>query len=115
MLDIYVMSTEKTRPMALFIATALRNAGYRTDLNFVDRPFKRLFKKADKENALFAIIIGEDELKDSNVSIKNLKTEIQQTVPITEMFTKLDEMMDDYQKHLQDEKAKEKDENDVSK
>lgn len=114
MLDIYVMSTEKTRPMALFIATALRNAGYRTDLNFVDKPFKRLFKKADKENALFAVIIGEDELKDSNVSIKNLKTQVQKTVPITEMFTRLDEMMDEYQKYLQDQKAKEKEENDVS-
>ncbi len=39
---------------------------------------KNQFKKADKSGALYAIIIGEHELKTRSVSIKNLRDDIQQ-------------------------------------
>ena len=40
--------------------------------------FKSQFKKADKSDAVFAIIIGEDEVKRGEVAIKNLRIEQEQ-------------------------------------
>ncbi len=39
---------------------------------------KNQFKKADKSGALFAVIIGEHELKTNSISLKNLREDIQQ-------------------------------------
>ena len=45
-----------------------------------------MFKYASKHEALFAIMIGEDELKENKVKIKNLKTQEQ-------FFVSLDDIL----------------------
>ncbi len=46
--------------------------------------FKRLLKRADKVQAKVAVILGEEELKNGTLTIKNLRTTEQQVVPETE-------------------------------
>ena len=41
--------------------------------------FKAKLKRADRSNARFAIILGEDEVEGSTVGVKNLRAEIPQT------------------------------------
>ena len=59
--------------MIAYRACACRNAGAGS--------FKSQFKKADKSGALYALILGEDELQGQTIAIKPLRTdEPQQTV-----------------------------------
>lgn len=54
--------------------------------------FKSQFKKADKAGADFAIILGEEEINDNQISIKPLKGQgKQQTMPIEDAITYLKE------------------------
>ena len=85
--------TMQAAPLA-FIVQAAENAGYvarsiardvRTknlpiSLDLDRRSLKSQMRQADGSGATFAIIIGEDELAQSKVSVKNLKTSDQQLV-----------------------------------
>lgn len=49
---------------------------------------KNQFKKADKSQAAYAVIIGEDELKTGQVSVKNLRQDVpQQSLHLDELTT----------------------------
>jgi len=68
----------------LILAEQLRNDNplWRVITNTQSGGFKSQFKKADKSGADFAVIIGENELKNNAVSVKNLREqEEQQTIP----------------------------------
>ena len=54
--------------------------------------FKSQFKKADKANAEYALIIGEDEFMNKTVTIKHLKKNIpQMTIPLDDIIVYLNE------------------------
>ena len=46
-------------------------------------------KSAAKSGAKFALIIGDDEVANSTVTVKNLETSAQENVPVTEVSTKI--------------------------
>ena len=47
-------------------------------VNTAGGSFKSQFKKADKSGARFAIILGEDELLNQTVTIKDLRSRVEQ-------------------------------------
>jgi len=63
----------------------LRAQGISADFDMTNKKFGKQFEKASKV-ADFAIILGEDELKNNTVSIKNLNTSEQKTVARSEVF-----------------------------
>ncbi len=86
-IDYYIMPMgESTYEIASKIATVLRNKNYVTVLEVNKKSFSSMFKYASKHEALFAIMIGEDELKENKVKIKNLKTQEQ-------FFVSLDDIL----------------------
>lgn len=62
------------------ILNELRDNNYLVDLDFNTKSFKSQLKKALKLNAKTLIIIGDDEFKNNNITIKNTLTEEQVTV-----------------------------------
>lgn len=86
-IDYYIMPMgENTYEIASKIASVLRNKNYVTVLEVNKKSFSSMFKYASKHEALFAIMIGEDELKENKVKIKNLKTQEQ-------FFVSLDDIL----------------------
>ena len=86
-IDYYIMPMgENTYEIASKIASALRDKNYVTVLEVNKKSFSSMFKYASKHEALFAIMIGEDELKENKVKIKNLKTQEQ-------FFVSLDDIL----------------------
>ncbi len=91
---------EPTRPFAVVpvsadqagkaseVVQALRAAGLSTDLAFSGN-MKRRLKRADKIRAQAAIILGEDELKDGNVTLRDLDSGEQTTVSLTDIIETL--------------------------
>lgn len=67
------------------IAKMLRNCGKTVVVDIMNRNFKSLIKYANKINAKCALILGEDELKNDAVTIKNMADGDQKTVKISEL------------------------------
>ena len=67
-----------TDAYALAVAEQLRAQRYRVVMHAGGGSFKSQMKKADASGALFALIIGGDELQAGEVSLKNMRGEPQQ-------------------------------------
>jgi histidyl-tRNA synthetase len=67
----------------------LRAAGIRADMDPSGRSMKSQFKLADREKAVFAVVVGEAEIASSSVMLKNLQTTEQQSVPRDELIARL--------------------------
>jgi histidyl-tRNA synthetase len=75
-----VTDTDAAFSSALKLANYLRSKvhGLKLMLHCGGGSFKNQFKKADKSGALYAIIMGEHEIKTHSVSLKSLKEDIPQ-------------------------------------
>ena len=94
--EIYIMPLgEMAKPLAMQVASTLRVSGYRTDLCFEDVKLGNMFKRAERKGAKFAVIIGENEVNNQEVIIKNLSTTEQKNVPIEKLVEKISEEMGD--------------------
>ncbi|MFV0432115.1 MAG: histidine--tRNA ligase [Alphaproteobacteria bacterium] len=81
----------KANQMALSLVKDLRAQGFIVDQAFGGNMKKRL-NKADKLQAKFALILGDDELEANQIIIRNLKTGEQLHSPILELPLKLVEL-----------------------
>lgn len=75
---------------ALKAAQSLREAGINSEL-YPDPSDKldRQFKYADKKGIPYALVIGQDELSKNLVTLKNLATRKQVTIPVSEAISNL--------------------------
>lgn len=75
---------------SLRVAQKLRTAGLSTELypDPTDKLDKQL-KYADKKGIPFALMIGQDEVRGGTVTLKNLETRTQQTLPIAQAVSLL--------------------------
>jgi len=71
--DIYIVQTSDTAlNLGTTLAMELRDAGFSVTGNVGDTSFKSQLKKANRCNARLALIIGDDELQTSTISVKKL-------------------------------------------
>ena len=92
--DCYVIDMTKSSNYALEVASLLRDNFYSTELNYYDRSLKSQFKSSDRKNALYVVIIGEDELNNKTVTIKNTITKEQNIIPYDELISYLEDRED---------------------
>lgn len=80
-LDAFIISfSNKFNLYSLEILKKLRDNDYLVDLDFNNKSFKAQLRKALRLNAKTLIIIGEDEVNNNQLTIKNTKTEEQKTI-----------------------------------
>ena len=84
-LDAYVISLGNVGSTPLVIANKLRDKGYKCEVNMTARSLKAQFKSADRNKTKYIIILGEDELKEGVVNLKNTATREQVTVSIDDI------------------------------
>ena len=82
--DVLVISTSDDVSECLPIANTFRKEGINTEVYMNDKKMKAKFKYADKLKIPYVAIIGEDELKENKVSLKNLVTGKQDTINMQE-------------------------------
>jgi histidyl-tRNA synthetase len=70
------------------LASSLRAAGIAADIAYKGNAKKR-FERANKTGAAYAVILGEDELKNGTVTLKNLQTGEQESCPREQVTEKL--------------------------
>ncbi len=93
-LDVYFITfDDQAKNYAQPLLQSVRKAGLKAEMNYSMKSFKGQLKHALRLNAKFIAIIGEDEMKQSVVSLKNTKTEIQETVKMDELIHHLKELI----------------------
>ncbi len=82
-LDVFVAQySAAERPAALQVATRLRAAGFRTEVNLLDTKLDKQLKAASSSGARYAVILAPAELEKGEVNVKDLLNREQSTVPI---------------------------------
>ncbi len=79
--DVYIAAVgEGTLARAFALAEELRNTieGIRVDVNLGGGSFKSQMKRADKSNAAYALILGENELSEDRIGVKPLRSKEEQ-------------------------------------
>ena len=81
--------TEILKPAALKIAQQLRSAGISVEFEVMGRKMAKALEDADKRKVDFAVIVGERELKENAVVLKDLINRQQSTVAIKDLAEKI--------------------------
>lgn len=90
-LNAYVVSLgEATNIEALQIVQSIRQAGFSAERDVMNRKAKAQFKTADKLNAQLVLTIGETELANGVVNVKNLATRVEKAYPLTQIQTQFE-------------------------
>ncbi len=85
MIDLFLIALGKDAFTKGFkLVHALRAAGLQVLMDIEGRSLKSQMKQANKANARFALIIGENELQQGEGVIKNMTTGEQSTIPLPE-------------------------------
>ena len=74
---------------AVRIGNAFREAGIPTEVYLENKKIKAKFKYADRLQVPFVVTIGEDEIQNNTVSLKNMETGEQEVISIQEAIAKL--------------------------
>jgi histidyl-tRNA synthetase len=86
-IDVFVIAMkEEYQPQAFLLLQQLREAGISADMNFVSGSMKSQMGKANKANARFALIIGDQEFKDETISVKDMSTSKQEIFRLSEVI-----------------------------
>lgn len=95
-LDCYIMPLDISyQDKALEIATTLRLNGYKSDVNLEGKGLKGMLKKAIKLSSKYALILGEEEINNNSIVVKDLRKETQETVSLDKIVDYLDEKEND--------------------
>lgn len=85
---------EKQDEFAFTILQNLRREAIASESTFDHKPLKNQFKFAEKRGAIVALIIGEQEVKDQQVTIKNLHTQEQQKVALADVLSSVQKVLE---------------------
>lgn len=74
-LDIYIMPlSDNELYYSLSIINDLRMCGYKVDIDLLNKSIKGKFKESEKYNAKYIVIIGEDEVNNGVLTVKDTTT-----------------------------------------
>ncbi|SOC02409.1 histidyl-tRNA synthetase [Ureibacillus xyleni] len=80
-LDIYVVAIgEEAKLKSAELISSFRTKGIAADMDYVDRKMKAQMKSADRLGAKFVIVIGESELEENAVNVKEMESGNQEKI-----------------------------------
>ncbi len=82
--DILIIPMLENLEEPIKLATKLRNEGINTEIYLNDKKLKAKFKYADKLEIPYVIVIGEDEIKSNEITLKNMMTGNEEKIPMDE-------------------------------
>jgi histidyl-tRNA synthetase len=82
--DYYVLQVGDTRPTAVRVTRVLRERGHVTETDVAGRSFGAQLEYADSINAETVVIVGEQDLAEGQVTVKDMDTGEQTQTPVEE-------------------------------
>lgn len=83
--DVVIIPMLEDLSYPIEVATILRRKGIKSEIYFENKNMKKKMNYANKSNAPYAIIIGEDELTTKTVTLKNMSTGEQKNITVDEI------------------------------
>lgn len=71
------------------IGSTIREAGISTEIYFEDKKIKAKFKYADRLQIPYVAVIGDDEIANGKIALKDMQTGVQENLTIQEVIEKL--------------------------
>ncbi|MBW1605511.1 histidine--tRNA ligase [Lactobacillus sp. Sy-1] len=94
-LDAYVVGIgDDTDVASLQVVQALRADGFSVDRDYLDRKPKAQFKSADKLGAEYTLTIGDQELADHTIHVKQMQTGKEETIPVDDVKNDFGKVID---------------------
>ncbi len=85
--EIYIAPMgERAATAAASLIASLREDGFYAEYDLVGRSLKAQMKYADKIGAKFVVVLGDNELDEKKVNVKNMTTGEQTSLPLDESF-----------------------------
>ncbi len=85
--DLFVATLgEQAQKLAFSLTNELRRAGISAEMDYADKSLKSQLKRADKLNSSFALIMGDKEIDEKQVLLRNMQTKDQQTIPLDDLL-----------------------------
>ena len=91
--DVLIIPMTDDMSSAVSISARLRKEGLRTQIYMEKKKFKAKISYANKLSIPYAIFLGEDEIRDDKVTVKNMYTGDQVTVSLDEAITVMQESL----------------------
>lgn len=92
-LDVYVVAMgEAAKGKAVSFVSQLRQNNISAEMDYLDRKVKAQMKSADRLNAKFSVVIGDNELETGKVSLKYLANGTQQELAFDEIVEQFEEI-----------------------
>lgn len=92
--DFYIAPMDDTcKSYSLKVLNMLRMNGFNGDMDYMNRSLKSNFKQAERLNTKYIIIIGNDEIENNMVTIKDNETKESKTVTFDDIVDYFDEVM----------------------
>ena len=82
--DVLVISMNDEYEYCTKIASELRKNNIKSQINIENQKLAKKFKYANKLNVKFVIVLGENEIKNNLVTLKNMETGNQETISLDE-------------------------------
>lgn len=90
-IDTYIIPfSDNEKEYSLNLIQEIRMNGFKADMDYLNRNLKSNFKQADRLNTKFIIIIGEEEIKNNLLTIKNNQTKEEYKIKREEIIEFLD-------------------------
>jgi histidyl-tRNA synthetase len=89
-LDLFITTIgDKAQKKAASYLQKLRAAGLKVEMDYLNRSVKGQMKHADRNNAQYSIILGENELEAGTATIRNMKTGEQREVKLNKLVEEM--------------------------
>ncbi len=85
----FVALGEAAEKTSFKLMQKVRAAGLAAAMDFAGRSLKAQMKQANKKKSRFVAILGEDEVKDTSITLKNMKTSEQKKIVFEELIPML--------------------------
>ncbi|MCV9885260.1 histidine--tRNA ligase [Metabacillus halosaccharovorans] len=88
--DCYIVTMgDQAKDRAVSLLNNMRNAGLVAEKDYEDKKMKAQFKAADRHQAKFVAVLGDDELANNVIAIKNMETGTQEEIALDQVITYL--------------------------
>ncbi|RCW43793.1 MULTISPECIES: histidine--tRNA ligase [unclassified Halanaerobium] len=93
-IDLYItVIGENAKKEAFRLNDLLRNTGFKTEMDYLDRSVRSQMKSADRMNADYTIILGEDELENDSATIRNMKTGNEKLIKLSSLINEMKQLV----------------------
>ncbi|MGO3496968.1 MAG: histidine--tRNA ligase [Staphylococcus equorum] len=84
--DLFIVTMgDKADRYAVKLLNDLRKNGVKADKDYLQRKVKGQMKQADRLNARYTIVVGEQELEENKINVKNMESGETETIKLDEM------------------------------